>query len=322
MKAAILHQLGELPRYQDWADPVPTAGQQLLRVHAASIKQLDKLKVAGRHYTHFASLPTTIGVDGVGVLDDGRRVYAAGVTGMMAEQALIAADSGIVVPDGLSDALAAVLPNALLGSDAALTCRAGFTPGETVLVNGATGVSGQMAVQTARLRGAGTIIATGRNPQQLARLQELGADVVLPLTLPPEQFAEQLERIYRATPLDIVLDYLWGSATAQLLQHLVRYCTHPLRLVTIGQMAGAELGLPSAWLRAHPISLIGSGYGSLSAADVRSYQERWLPHWFEQAADGALIQPVEECGLEDVADAWERSPAAASRLVLLTANAR
>ncbi len=179
MKAAVIHAMGTIPGFETFPDPVPGAGELIINVKAAALKQLDKSRVSGKHYTRFETLPAAVGVDGAGVLEDGTRVYAIGETGMMAEKALVKREACIVLPDEISFEMAAALPNALLGSDAALLCRGGIQPGQTVLVNGATGVSGRMAVQAARLRGAARIIVTGRDRTKLEALKDLGADVTV-----------------------------------------------------------------------------------------------------------------------------------------------
>ena len=129
MKAAVLHALGSAPRYEDVADPVPQPGQVVLTMRAASLTNLDRRRAAGTHYANYANLPTMVGFDGVGCLADGRRVYAQGLSGMMAGQALIRAEGYVPVPEGLDDGLAAALPNAAAGAALSLRFRAGIRPG-------------------------------------------------------------------------------------------------------------------------------------------------------------------------------------------------
>lgn len=305
MLAAVLRDYGQTPQPGQLPVPVAGKGQALLQMEAASIKQLDKLKAAGKHYTRYARFPVAVGVDGVGRLPDGQRVYAMGVTGMLAQQALVQLDDCVPVPEELPAALAALLPNALLGSDAALVCRAGFQPGEVVLVNGATGVSGRMAVQAARLRGASRIIVTGRNAESLAYLKELGADQCISLLDEPQGIIEQLVQIQQTTPINVVLDYLWGEPVQWLLAAFAKCCPHPVRLVTIGQMAGAEINLASGILRSTPVSILGSGLGSINADQLRQYNREHLTAMLERAARGELVAGCREFALQDVAEAWQ-----------------
>lgn len=316
MLAAVLNDYGQVPQRSRLPVPVAAEGQTLLQMEAASIKQLDKLKAAGKHYTRYAQFPVAVGVDGVGRLPDGRRMYAMGVTGMLAQQALVQLDDCVPVPEDLSAPLAALLPNALLGSDAALVCRAGFQPGEVVLINGATGVSGRMAVQAARLRGASRIIVTGRNAESLAYLKELGADQCISLLDEPQQIIEQLVQIQQQTPTHVVLDYLWGEPVQWLLAAFAKCCPQSVRLVTIGQMAGAEINLASGILRSTPVSILGSGLGSINTEQLRQYNREHLIAMLERATRGELVAGYREFALQDVAEAWQAELAPGERAVV------
>ncbi len=172
MKAAVLNSFGGVPKYQDFPEPTPkNEGQILISVTAASIKNLDRIMASGKTYSKTNQLPAAVGFDGVGVLENGERVYAQGITGMLAEKALVSKDRYIPLPNKIDDVLAAAVPNAVLGSAMALRYRAEIKEGDVVLINGATGVTGQFAVQTAKHFGASIVIATGRNSRQLERLK-------------------------------------------------------------------------------------------------------------------------------------------------------
>ena len=175
MKAAIIEKLGQTPKYRDFSDPkVEDETQLLMLVKASSLKNLDKLRASGKHYASHKELPAVVGIDGVGVLEDGTRVYAQGITGMIAEKALINKNSYTIIPKNLGFNLAAALPNAVLGAAMALRVRGEIQHGQNVLINGATGVTGQLAVQLAKYYGAKKIIATGRNPANLEKTKNLG----------------------------------------------------------------------------------------------------------------------------------------------------
>src|ERR1700760_1331711 len=212
MKAAVLHQLGIAPKYEDFPDPVPqNANQAVLPMKGASIKNLDKGRASGAHYAPHTKFPDVVGIDGVGVLPDGKRVYAMGITGMIAQKALADKNRLVPVPDGIDDVVAAALPNAILGAALALKFRADMTPGKVVLINGATGVTGKIAVQLAKHYGASKVIATGRNPAALKSLTGLGADEALSLSQDQNAFVAGLKAIHAKTPIDIVIDYTWGT---------------------------------------------------------------------------------------------------------------
>ena len=318
MKAAVLQQLGATPTYTDFQAPVPENDQQvLISIKAASIKQLDLLKASGNFYLNYATLPTVVGVDGVGQLANGQYVYAMGLTGMMAELALVAQNRWTVLPEGLDPTLAAALPNALLGADAAMRYRARIKPGEVVLINGATGATGMVAVQVAKHHGAKTVIATGRNPQALQKLTELGADEVISLQQPDEAIIDQLKDIFSRTPINIVQDYLWGHPIELILSALVTGPPHQrIRIVSVGEMAGASITLNSGLLRSRDIELIGSGIGSLSPQEIGHYMQHEMPTMLTVAASGQLTLPVKVMTLSEVEQAWRQAATSSERIVL------
>lgn len=321
MKAAVLHALGTVPAYETFPDPTPRSeAELLLTVTAAAVKNLDKGRASGTHYASHRELPAVVGIDGVGRLADGTRVYAQGLTGMLAEKALIAADSYTVLPAGLDEATAAALPNAVVGAALALRFRAQLRPGEVVLINGATGVTGLLAVQLARYYGAATIIATGRNPAALTQARALGADVVVSLQQPEADLLAQLRRIHAATPLDVVLDYLWGRPVELLLAALqgegLHAPTRRVRLVTAGSMAGEEIKLTSKSLRSAATEVLGSGFGSLSPAELKLFSHEVLPEMFALAATGRLHIATTTTDLTHIAAAWTQDVPAGVRLVV------
>lgn len=318
MKAAILQQFGKTPQYGDFPEPVPENEQQIvMTVKAASIKQLDKAKASGNHYTSNASLPAVVGFDGAGVLDDGRRVYAMGLTGMLAEKALIDKDKWVPLPDNIDFKLAAALPNMLLGSDMALLYRGGIKRGDVILINGATGVTGMVATQVARLHGASKVIVTGRNPDSLRQLKELGADETISLKQDDELFVSQLTAIQNATPIDIVLDYIWGHPIELILSALGgASVVHPVKIVSVGEMAGATIALSGSSLRSHPIEILGSGFGSMTPEQVQIYMKDVLPSIFNMASEGKIKIDIESASLKDVEEAWTKKYPSGVRVVV------
>lgn len=178
MKAAVLHTLGKPPRFEDFPDPQPRPNEAKLRVTAASLKNIDKAMAKGAHYDSHTELPIVCGIDGVGILDDGTRVFCGGSRppyGMMAEYTVVPRAWCLPIPDGVDDVTAAALPNPALSSWLPLVWRARLKPGETVLILGATGVAGKLAIQIAKHLGAKRVVAAGRNEQILNTLPELGA---------------------------------------------------------------------------------------------------------------------------------------------------
>jgi NADPH:quinone reductase-like Zn-dependent oxidoreductase len=267
MKAAIVSRPGERPVYGDFSEPQPAAGESRIAVSAAAISQVVKSRASGRHYSSSGEFPFVVGVDGVGRTDDGRRVYFVlpkAPNGSMAERTVVASAQCIALPDELDDVTAAAIANPGMSSWAAYTERAGLQAGETVLVNGATGTAGRLAVQIAKHLGAGKVIATGRNSDALKALPALGADVTIPLG-DDEAKMESAFKEQFAAGVDVVIDYLWGRSAERLLIAGAKAGRDavPIRFVQIGAVSGTDITLPAAVLRSSAIALMGSGIGSI-----------------------------------------------------------
>lgn len=321
MKAVIMYPAEGLPRYQEVAEPTTQQpGETLIQVKAVAIKNYDKAKAAGSHYS---SEPATtggriIGGDGVGLLENGARVYAVGVTGMLAEKAVVHQEYTVPLPENLDNAIAAALPNAVYGAAMGLRFKANIQPGDVVLINGATGFTGRLAVQIARLYGAGKIIVTGRNPEALQQLSALGADELISITADDAAFQSQLRAIHTQTPVNIVIDYLWGH-TAELILTCLKgkgVCTLPIRYVSVGTMTGDSIQLSAAILRSVNLQLTGSGLGSWTKAEVTELFSDILPQMFRLAAEGVLPVPVHTVGIEAAAALWNQEVKNGGRLVV------
>lgn len=235
---------------------------------------------------------------------------------MIAEKALINKNMAVKLPDNIDYEMAAALPNPLIGADAALLYKSGFKKGNTVLINGATGVSGKLAVQVAKYHGAASVIAVGRNAHTLQQLKSLGADTVISLQQTDEEIIKQLKHVHEHTPVDIVLDYLWGHPVELVLNAVKTLPPHKIRLVTIGEMAGATINLASGILRSTQLELVGSGIGSISMADIANYMKNTLPEMFQLCADGKLKMDIETTDLKDVEAAWQIDAGAGKRMVI------
>jgi NADPH:quinone reductase-like Zn-dependent oxidoreductase len=271
MRAAIVESFKEPPRFASFDEPAPQAGEVLLSVRAAALSNLVKAQVAGRHYSAPDRFPFVAGNDGVGVTPEGQRVYffaPRAPFGSMAERTVVPRERTLLLPDAIDDVTAAALGNPGLASWGALIGRARLQRGEAVLVNGATGVSGQQAVQVAKHLGARKVIATGRNKATLDKLRALGADEVIALDQPEEALFAAFRRALREEKTEVVLDYIWGPSAALLLRaaggHGSPGGEPRVRFVQIGSMAGPTLPLSAEWLRSSGLELLGSGLGSLS----------------------------------------------------------
>jgi len=322
MKAAVIYKKGELPKYAEFADPiVQNENEVLISVKAVAITNLDKGKASGKHYSSEENNQNgfVIGSDGVGLLQDGTRVYARGINGTIAEKTIIDKNIAVPLPDGISDAVAASLPNAVAGSAMALKFRAGIQAGETVLINGATGFTGQMAIQIAKHYGAKKIIVTGRNEKTLQSLLLLGADEIISLKQDDEAIITQLKAIHNNTPIDIVLDYLWGHPAELILTALKGNgsFTNKIRYVTIGGMAGDNIQLSSGILRSVNLQLSGSGLGSWGKEEVKLLFSEILPEMFLLAAQNQLKVNIETVSLFDIEKAWNIEVTDGKRLVVI-----
>ncbi len=305
MRAAIVSRAGQPPVYAEFAEPVPEAGEVLVSVATAALSPLARARASGTHYSSTNRFPFVAGVDGAGTLEDGRRVYFVlprAPFGAMAERAAVPAAHVLSLPDELDDVTAAAIAIPGMSSWAALTERARMRAGETVLVNGATGASGRLAVQIARHMGAGRIVATGRDPEALATLAALGADVVIPLD-DTEALEARLEQQF-AAGVDVVIDYLWGRSAGQLLVAGAKAGAEavPIRFVQVGTASGADITLPGAVLRSSSITLMGSGIGSVPFERLLAAIDGVL-----QAAYVKRFEIVTDAvPLADVAATWSR----------------
>lgn len=310
MKAAVVHNFREPPRYGAFAAPSAGEGETRVRVRAAALTHLVRSQAAGRHYSSGAALPAVPGADGAGRLPDGRRVYFAFPErphGSMAELSRVKAAYCVPLPDGVGDVTAAAIANPGMSSWAALTQRARLRAGETVLINGATGTSGRLAVQIARRLGAGGIIATGRNTEALEKLETQGADATVSLTEDPAALARRFRETVSRGPVHVVLDYLWGSSAESLIAALSGQgggeAEPRVRYVQIGAISGATIALPGGALRSSGLELMGSGLGSVSHPRLVGV----IGDLMKAVAEGALTIETETVPLAEVETAWNRA---------------
>ncbi|RXK85458.1 quinone oxidoreductase family protein [Filimonas effusa] len=321
MKAAVVFQRGERPKYiTDYPTPVATGQDEItLSVKAAAIKNLDKSRASGQHYsTQGRPAQATIpGGDGVGLLPDGSRVYALGITGMLAEKAVVNKSRTIPLPADIDNITAAALPNAVAGSAMALRFSAQMEAGAIILINGATGFTGSIAVQIAKYYGAGRVIVTGRNKQSLEMLTAIGADEYIVIG-DDEAFSARLKEIHQHSPIDIVLDYLWGNTAVLILEALkgTGHFTHKTRFVSIGSMTGETIELSSQILRSVNLQLSGSGLGSWTKEEVNQLLTHIIPEMFELAAAKRLQVNTTCITLENIEQAWDTEIASGQRLVV------
>jgi NADPH:quinone reductase-like Zn-dependent oxidoreductase len=308
MKAAVVTSFGNVPHYGDIDEPTLETGEVRVRTRAAAISQLVRAQAAGKHYNCGKTLPVVPGADGVGLLDNGQRVFFAfprPPIGSMAEVVAVNAELCVPVPDNVDDITAAAIGNPGMSSIAALKFRAGFQAGESVLINGAAGASGRLAIQIAKHLGASRVVATARNPQVETELRELGADDFILLQEDNDALTQAFQTEMQQHGVNVVLDYLWGQPAECLLNAAAKVAGEPqrptIRFVNIGSLAGMHLPLSAGLLRSTGLELTGSGLGSISNQNLVS-------------CIGELLQLVEPLNLtistlamplEDVEAAWQ-----------------
>jgi NADPH2:quinone reductase len=305
MHAAVVNVLGEAPRYQSFPDPKANDDEAIIHVLAAGLHPIVKALASGSHYAGTSEVPAVPGVDGVGTLEDGTRVYftfARKPWGAMSERTVAPQSRCLPVPDGLDDIQAAAIANPGMSAWLSLKDRAQVVAGETVLILGSTGVAGQLALQVARQLGAKRVIGAGRNVDAIVSAD---VDAVIALGQPEEDVREALvAEVSRG--IDVVIDYLWGRPTELLLEALGKgfraSSTRPTRLVEVGESAGKTISLPGATLRSIDLTIMGSGFGSVALEGVFAA----IAEVFSMAATGKLKVAVEPVPLADVERAWQR----------------
>jgi NADPH2:quinone reductase len=303
MKAAVVTAVGQPPVYTDFQTPGARAEHQLIDIHASALSVVARARAAGKHYSSTGDYPFVAGIDGVGRLASGQRVYFFGPRapfGALAECTLVPAAQCVPLPAALDDVTAAAVAIPGASSWMALTERAHFEAGQTVLVNGATGASGKLAIQIAKHMGARRVIATGRNKAALEALKRLGADTTVALLPDEANLIGAFAPIFHEG-VDVVLDYLWGSSgRALLIAAAKNTAERPVRFVQIGSISGEEIALPGAVLRAAPITLLGSGMGSVSLARLCQAAQKV----FEAAVPAKLEIATEAVPLSALSEHW------------------
>jgi len=226
----------------------------------------------------------------------------------MAERTIVSPSHSFPIPDNIEDDITAAIVNPGLSAWGALAWRAQLTAGETVLILGATGVTGKLAVQTAKLLGAGRVVAAGRNEKVLGTLHDLGADSTIRLDKAGPDLTEAFAREAGDAGFDVIIDYLWGPPTEALLAAIARRDLNPalsrVRLIEVGESAGPTISLAAAALRSSKLEILGAGSGNASASP-----EIWLEairQLLSNVASGKLRIDTERVPLSEVEDAWQR----------------
>jgi NADPH2:quinone reductase len=312
MRAVRMSEVGGAPAVGEVATP---AGGDVVEVLAASINPIDLAVSRGILATGHPALPYVPGCEAVGRTADGRVVWVFGGAlgrtrdGAMAEHVAIGDAMAIDVPDGADPAVAAGLGIAGLAGWLPLAWRAPLQRGENVLVLGATGSVGLVAVQTAKLLGAARVVAAGRSPEGLERAASLGADATIRLG-ETDDLVTAFKEAFGGEGPSYVFDPLWGAPAAAAVQAAAPRAT----IVNLGQSAGATSELASGPVRFKNLSILGHTNYLVPEDELADHYRRLVGH----VTAGEITFEVERVPLDDVATAWERQVAGAgAKLVLV-----
>jgi NADPH2:quinone reductase len=304
VRAALVEQLGQPPVVGEVAEPQRGEGQALVQVTAAAINPVDISTSLGKFYGGSPDVPYVMGHEAVGRVIEGDRLdpgtqiwFQPPGDGAFAEYALADEESAIVLPEGTDHSLGAALGVAGLTGWLAVEWRAHVRGGERVLVLGATGVVGLVAVQAARILGASRIVAAGRDPDALKALEGLGAHETVGLDADFEG------------PFDVVIDPLWGEPAAK----AVKAAGYSARYVQLGQSAGPEATLRSADIRGKSLAIVGFTLGHVPREKTQNAYHRLI----ELATSGDLKVERETLPLDWVGEAWRRQQDSPHRKLVL-----
>jgi NADPH:quinone reductase-like Zn-dependent oxidoreductase len=313
MKAAVLLELGTPPRFDQFAEPEPSAGQLVVEVAAAGVHHVDLARASGTFYTGPPPIPSVVGSDGVGRTADGRRVFFEAPVppfGSWAQRTLVSEANLFTPADGVDDVTAAALGNTGLAAWLALSWRARLQPGESVLVLGATGALGAVAVQAAKVLGAAHVTAVDLAPDRLRRAEERGADATVVLASDTD-IASAIRDAAGGRGVDVIIDPLWGEPALA----AMRAAAPGARHVQIGQSAGATISLQAPVIRSVGLQILGF---AIFHAPIEVRREAYLA-LTDQVARGNICIDVTPMPLDDVARAWElQKQGAPTKLVLTT----
>ncbi|MDH6523455.1 NADPH:quinone reductase-like Zn-dependent oxidoreductase [Streptomyces sp. SAI-135] len=314
MKAASVVSFGSPPEFVDLPAPSTVGAHDLsLDVLAVGLHPIVRAQADGSHYTSPRAVPFIPGIDGVGYDTTGELRYFISLGskdgGTMAEQVVMSARHTVPLPPDADPVAVAASMNPAMSAWLALRARTQLHAGQDVLVLGATGASGRMAVRIAALLGARKVIAAGRDSGRLAELPALGATDVVAI-------GETRLLGTVAADVDIVLDYVWGTPTAAIMAAIAAHRRdpgHQLTWVEIGSAAGPGALLPSAALRSCRIDILGSGRGALNADAIVA----GLADLAGPVAAGELAVEAEPRPLADVAQSWQDAARLMSRIVFV-----
>jgi NADPH2:quinone reductase len=294
MKAAVATEKGlEL---RDIPQPKPKPHEILVQVRAASLNRADLN--AARGVGGHGAVGATLGLDWTGEVVEtggeirggfkpGDRVMCAGAGGY-AQYAV--ADWGRVtpMPASLTFEQAATLPVAVATMHDALITNARLKPGESVLIQGASSGVGLMALQIAKLMGAGLVIGTSTNAARRARLKEFGADLAIDTSNPA--WPDEVLKATDGKGVNIIIDQVSGSVANGNLK-----ATAILgRIVNVGRLGGGKAEFDFDLHAARRIAYIGVTHRTRSVDELREETRVMWKDLAEPIAAGKLRLPIDK----------------------------
>ena len=309
MYAAVVTSFDAPPSYRAYPEPVARGKDEMVvDVLAAALHPRVRSQADGSHYTITDELPLVPGIDAVVRDPKGKIRYTIlddTALGTMADRTIIETDRSVVLPDGIDPVQVAAAMNPVMSSWVALRRRIDFQRGQRVLILGATGNAGRMAIQVAKRFGAGHVIAAGRDSERLTALRALGADDTC-----------TFDELAKAADVDVVIDYVWGEPAARAMVDLLTARADrgaPLAWIQIGSVAGPTAAIPSAALRSARLQIVGSGIGSVPGRDF----VKELPKMAAAVADGAFDVRARAVPLAEVEQAWTATAGTSDRIVFV-----
>ena len=320
MKAAIVLQKDQPPIFGDFKNPAPDSNQYLVRVQASSISQITKARASATHYSSDNEVPFIPGFDGIGILEDGSMVYfllPQNPFGSMAEYCIVDKNHCVKIPQILCADVLAAMAITGMSSWAALIDQAKMVSGESVLINGANGASGRLAIQIAKFLGSEKIVATARRPELFDELYALGATQCIQLTEEPSVMEKSFHQVFKEG-VHVVLDYLWGPSAVSLIQSAAKYSPQgmSIQFVQIGSIGGATIPFTASALRSSGLKVMGSGLGSLSIAQMLSA----ISDLIKQAPDAGFQIKTEKVPLSEVSRVWNATSSDVRTVLMMTEN--
>jgi NADPH:quinone reductase-like Zn-dependent oxidoreductase len=310
MRAAVIRRSGDTPALDEFADPQPGQGVSVGSLVAAALNPLDVLIVNDLLPFRRLQPPCIAGYEAVVQFRDGTRCYLAGPPvpyGALAELVPVPDSAGFPVPASVDPGLAAALGVAGIVGWVSLDYRAHLQTGETVLVLGAGGSAGQLAVQSARILGAGRVVGAARG-KDLGQIADLGADAVVDLA--DEAAIEASLAAAAPGGYDVIVDFLWGWPAP----HAMNHANLGGRYIQVGNAAGPTSAISASAIRNRQLTLVGQGTVGTPADIRRAAYAQLMRH----ATDGKFTLDVEQTRLDDISQTWEQLKAGAPRKLVVT----